>query len=519
MRSLSPEQQYAFNLYTKGENLFITGPGGTGKTELIKHLVNYAIATNNSYQVCALTGCASLLLNCNARTLHSWSGIKLAKGLKNTIIHNVLKNKMVVNSWKKIKILIVDEVSMLSLKIFEIIEEIACNIRRNAKPFGGIQVIFTGDFFQLPPVGNNEDPDTEKFCFQSSKWFYIFPIQNHIQLTTMFRQKDPLYANILLEIRTGSISEENKQILQKYVKRDLPEEYTPTKLFAIRSKTDFVNNEMFSKLKEDLYEFHSDIKTNCKMYLDNTAKPFTMEVLNKCQKLSAKDIEKEVEFLTNNIPCSKIVSLKKGAIVMCLINYDIDKGICNGSQGIIVDFIENEDNTIPIVKFTNGVTIPVDYHYWQSEEFPTIAVGQIPLCLAWAITIHKIQGSTMAMAEIDIGYSVFEYGQVYVALSRIQSLDGLYLISFQPHKIKANPIVNEFYNSIPSNIPIEIINQNNEISKTPPFSANTTTKSINVNFEQFNYINPNPIPNCNHNTNYIINKLNDVSTTRVISLP
>jgi len=153
--------------------------------------------------------------------------------------------------------------------------------------------------------------------------------------------------------------------------------------------------------------------------------------------------------LINNMSCSKIVSLKKGAFVMCLVNYNMELGICNGSQGIILDFIEKDEDTLPLIKFTNGVITTIDYQYWQHDEYPSIAVGQIPLCLAWALTIHKMQGSTLSIAEIDIGQSVFEYGQIYVALSRIRSLEGLFLLSFYPHKIKANPIVIDFYNNIP----------------------------------------------------------------------
>ena len=448
MISFSPEQIHAFELFKKKENLFITGPGGTGKTELIKYLKNYANTNNLNCQVCALTGCASLLLNCNARTLHSWSGIKLAKGSKSEVLKYTLKNKLAVSSWKKIQILIVDEVSMMSQKIFEIIEEIAQNVKKNKLPFGGIQIVFLGDFFQLPPVGQMGDVESCNFCFQSPKWFQIFPVQNHIQLTKIFRQNDSLYINILLEIRKGFISEENKLILQNYVKRKIPEEYTPTKLFAIRSKTEKINDEMFSKIKDEIYEYHCDIKTNCKQYLENS-KPFTIEVAKKCQNLNMNEIEKETEMLINNMSCSKIVSLKKGAFVMCLVNYDMDLGICNGSQGIILDFIEKDGDTLPLIKFTNGVITTIDYQYWQHEEYPSIAVGQIPLCLAWAFTIHKMQGSTLSIAEIDIGHSVFEYGQIYVALSRIRSLEGLYLLSFYPHKIKANPVVIDFYNNIP----------------------------------------------------------------------
>jgi ATP-dependent DNA helicase PIF1 len=130
----------------------------------------------------------------------------------------------------------------------------------------------------------------------------------------------------------------------------------------------------------------------------------------------------------------------------------MDAGICNGSQGIIVDFINgsiNPEAKTPVVKFVNGITRAIQPHYRQSDDYPVVAVGQIPLCLAWALTIHKIQGATLKMADIDVGSNVFEYGQTYVALSRVQSLDGLYLSAFQHQRIKANEKVIKFYSKIP----------------------------------------------------------------------
>ena len=452
---LSPEQLYAFNKFSTGENLFITGPGGTGKTKLIQYLSQYSDIQNRDYQVCALTGCASLLLKCNARTIHSWSGIKIAKGRKEDVIRNVLKQAKTVQKWKKIKVLIVDEISMMSCKIFEILEELGRTIRKSSLPFGGIQVVFTGDFFQLPPVGTFGEPETEMFCFESPIWQKVFPLKNHIELKTIFRQKDPLYKEILNQIRLGTIEQDKIEILNKYVKREFkPEEHEgciPVKLFAVRNRAEYVNNSMFEKLNDTPFEFKQHIRTDCTIYLESS-KPFSIEHQRKCQEISQLELEKEVEFLSNSIPCANQLLLKKGSVVMCISNVDMDRGICNGSQGIIIDIIENKadpSDIKPVVKFSNGVVMQMARLYWQSEEYPKIAIGQIPLCLAWAFTIHKIQGSTMSMAEIDIGMTIFEYGQIYVALSRIESLDGLYLINFNPSKIKANPKVIAFYEKIP----------------------------------------------------------------------
>ena len=481
--SLSPEQRYAFNKFTRGENLFITGPGGTGKTNLIKYMVHWGDANNKKYQVCALTGCAALLLNCGARTIHSWSGIKLAKGPNDAIIRNVCRNRNVVAVWKKIQVLIVDEVSMMSKKIFDILEEIGRTIRRNSRPFGGIQVIFTGDFFQLPPVGNITDPDTELFCFESERWRDVFKMENHIELVTMFRQTDPIYANMLLEIRRGKISEENKKILQNYVKREhvLNESgIVPTKLFATKNKVEYINNMFFDRLEEQSHEFKYKVSTDCISYLD-TGKIFPPEIMEKCRLMTFEEKQREVEYMVNNMPCSQTLVLKKGAVVMCTYNVDLEEGICNGSQGIIVGFSTSSIGRIrPVVKFTNGIIITMEPQNWQSDDYPCIAVTQYPLCLAWALTIHKIQGATMNMAEMDVGNSIFEYGQVYVALSRIKSLDGLYLQSFNPMKIKANPRVIEFYNSIPA---FKIEDYKDEEEKDKNGMANPEPP----NFEDFAY--------------------------------
>jgi ATP-dependent DNA helicase PIF1 len=453
---LSEQQKYAYRKFVKGENLFITGPGGTGKTHLIKHLIEFSNSIKKDMPVCAMTGCAAVLLECNARTLHSWSGIKLAKGEPESIITNVIRNRHTVNRWRKAKGLILDEVSMLSKKIFEVIEKIARIVKKDSRPFGGMQVVFTGDFFQLPPVGNSGEDDTNKFCFESPIWNKVFKLENHIELKTMFRQKDPLYIDILHQIRRGYLDEDKQKVLETYLNRSYDPATMngciPTKLFPIRSKTDYVNSVMFKRLNEKEYVLESVRKLDCNTNID-TNKPLSMETLQKCKSLSENEIKYELDLLSNSIPSAQILRLKKGAAVMCTVNLDIDNSICNGSQGIITDIKEFDNGTVlPVVRFSNGVEKVIQQHFWQSEEYPTLAVGQYPLSLAWALTIHKIQGATLNMAEMDIGQSIFEYGQTYVALSRIRSLDGLYLSAFNNKKIGANPKVIEFYNKIPNNI-------------------------------------------------------------------
>ena len=211
---------------------------------------------------------------------------------------------------------------------------------------------------------------------------------------------------------------------------------------------------MFYELEGDVVSYSFERKTDCTSYLDGSDKVISAPLLTKCRKaLTPQKAGFELDNLINNTPCVKNLELKKGANVMCTVNLNLDRGVCNGSIGTVVGFNTDDeketDEPAPIVLFSNGCRMVMSKKYWQSEDFPTLAIGQYPLCLAWAITIHKIQGATLSMAEIDIGSSIFECGQTYVALSRVKSLDGLYLSSFDPKKIKVNQKVKEFYHSIP----------------------------------------------------------------------
>jgi ATP-dependent exoDNAse (exonuclease V) alpha subunit len=168
-------------------------------------------------------------------------------------------------------------------------------------------------------------------------------------------------------------------------------------------------------------------------------------VLAECKALPPEIIETELSFLQGALITQKGLSLKVGCQVMLTFNMNMDLELVNGSLGIVEGFVTVNGSIVPEVRFYNGVKTLVKMHYWQSEKIPTIVVGNIPLQLSWAVTVHKIQGATLDMAEMDLGKNVFECGQSYVALSRVRSLDGLFLVDFDPVKIRANPIVVEFY--------------------------------------------------------------------------
>ena len=446
---LSHEQSVAFAKFRQGHNLVVTGPGGTGKSKLIEHFVSYCIDIRKNIQVTALTGCASLLLGLNAKTIHSWSGIRLCKGPNDDIIEKAVRNRRTSKNWKSAQILIIDEASMMSAKMLEVLNAIGQKIRKSDRPFGGIQVVLTCDFYQLPPIGSHDDETSGQFCFESPVYNTIFPWENHVVLTKIFRQTDQQYINILNEIREGQIGESNAELLRTYVNRTYDKSKyggaALTKLFPTKSRVDAVNDAMFKQIDADTHMYCAEMCTNG-IVNHATKKNIDAETIHICNKLTAQEKENELQFLMNNTPCIKELELKKGATIMCTANIDLSIGICNGSQGIIVDFVGD----VPKVQFYNGVIKLMEKHVWASETYPTIYIMQYPIMLAWAITIHKIQGTTLAMAEMDIGQNIFTYGQTYVALSRIKSLDGLYLSSFEPSRVKANPKVKHYYSQIPA---------------------------------------------------------------------
>jgi len=211
--NLSKEQQIAFDKYIEGDNIFITGPGGSGKSALIQKINEHSRRTQKEIHVCALTGCAAVLLNANATTIHSWAGIGLGNGTIEQLILKIKANKYSKKMWKQTEVLVVDEVSMLSLKLFDALNQIGKALRGNNRPFGGIQLVFSGDFYQLPPVGNKEDINTMRFCFESDDWNSIFHRDCQIQLIKIFRQKEASYTSLLNQVREGKIKRKSYELL------------------------------------------------------------------------------------------------------------------------------------------------------------------------------------------------------------------------------------------------------------------------------------------------------------------
>tara|TARA_B100000902_G_scaffold400020_1_gene474630 strand:+ start:957 stop:2279 length:1323 start_codon:yes stop_codon:yes gene_type:complete len=438
---LSSDQTKALDAFRQHKNIFITGPGGSGKSVLIRRLVEEAETDGRVVQVCALTGCAAVLLQCKgAKTIHSWAGIGIGNGDQHTIVDRVNKNKHKRKAWTSVDVLIIDEISMMSMKLFNVLDRIGRKTRKCLDiPFGGIQVVFSGDFYQLPPVGNEEEPETSAFCFESENWKSTF--EETIQLTTMFRQTDPVYAKVLNQIRIGTISKKGMRILNERVGAICDDELIkPTILLPRRRDADVINKRELDKLTTEERRFA--LVPHWEPTTGNTTSNSSSKAVSDEQRAN------EIKYLSTNITAEEELILKVGTQVMCVANVDMEgpTPLVNGSQGVVVGF----ENMMPIVQFRGGVIRKVGPHLWESENVKGVGVKQIPLIHAWAITIHKSQGVTLELAQIDVGSSIFECGQTYVALSRVKSVNGLFLTAFDIQKIKINRRVKNFYASLES---------------------------------------------------------------------
>lgn len=437
VEQLTPDQEKTLISFKCGDNILITGPGGSGKSYLIKTIVEECKKTDRSVQVCAMTGCAAVLLQCGAKTLHSWGGFGLANGDIKNVIKRVTGNRYKKKPWKEVDVLIIDEISMLSKKLLTCIDYIA-RISRNKRdvPFGGIQVILSGDFYQLPPVGDEEDEDSSAFCFESEAWKGIDAI---CQLSTIKRQDDQMFVKILNQVRIGKISKNTINILKTRVGASIDGDIKPTVMFPRRFHADQVNAMEYKSLpstKEYIYK--CEVKDDVEDLTPAERKIRAM--------VSDEALEHEIKYLSSGTMAENCIALKVGTQVMCIANIELDSAqqIVNGSQGIVVDF----QNDLPIVQFRCGAVKQMGKHSWPSETLPGISIQQVPLIYSWAITIHKAQGVTLEVAEIDAGSHIFECGQTYVALSRVKNIQGLKLSSFDYKKIRVNKKVKDFYSSV-----------------------------------------------------------------------
>ena len=415
---LTTDQKYAFEQFISGKNVFITGPAGTGKTYLIRKIRSYCYKIKKYIGITALTGCAAYIIH--GHTLHSWAGIGLGEDPIDILVKKVKKNRRAYNRWKKTEVLVIDEISMMSKGLFIKLEKIARIIRKNDKVWGGLQICALGDMCQLPPC--NAD-----FCFESKKWNKTFG--DMIQLTTIKRQQNDDFCDCLNEIRFGIVSNKTKELLKQCSNKTWDESHPvkPTRLYGYNNKVDEINKKEHQKLNTDKVYFEH--KTNISYY----------EYPNKALRNQA---EYQSKMMDKNISYDPKLELSIGAQVMLLTNIDVKSGLVNGSRGVVKMF---DKDGLPVVHFLHGIDHTVKHHDWTREETHyVITKTQIPLKLAWATSIHRTQGATLDLVEVDVK-NIFEYGQVYVALSRVKNKDSLYIKDYDIKKIKCHPKVKEFY--------------------------------------------------------------------------
>lgn len=415
----SAEQTRTLELFKLGKNVIILGPGGTGKTYIIKAISNMCTKSNTRLHITALTGKAASLIP-GAKTLHSTMGIGLGKNTADEYIANIKASKWKTMNWKRIKILVIDEISMLGMTLFDKLDKIARAILNPNKPFGGIQIIGSGDFLQLPPI-------KDKYCFESVNFDKWFPSEDgRVLFKHNFRQDNSEFRKALGEIRIGKPSPETIALFNTRLGRNWKDDgiFTePLHIFPLRRDVDKWNWKKMQELETD--EFNHE-------YI---WEPY----------ITWNTVRSEIELkdLFNNIAIEKNLVMKIGASVMYIINNPvIDKH--NGSTGVIIG---KSDIGMPIVKFSDGIVHTIEPHTWLTQD-ELGSITQIPLIIAWAVTVHKIQGSELDCALMDIGENIFEFNQIYVALSRIKTLEGIYLAAFDPDSIRAHPDALEFYNTM-----------------------------------------------------------------------
>ncbi|MDR3492317.1 MAG: AAA family ATPase [Gammaproteobacteria bacterium] len=400
------QQNEAFDLLKMGKNIFLTGAAGSGKTYLLNKYINYLKDYNVRVAITASTGIAATHLQ--GTTIHAWSGI----GVKDTItprdLEKLLTTSRIKSNYKKTKVLIIDEISMLHKRQLDMIDTIARYILDSDKAFGGIQVVVCGDFFQLPPVSSGFLAQEKQFAFESSAWntgdFHV------CYLHEQHRQSNDLLLDVLNDIRSGTAGEHTKVHLRTRYKKEPHNKAKATKLYSRNINVDAINDNELANIPGPTKTF-----------------PMTADgfgALVSGLKKSCLALEK--------------LHLKIGAEVMFIKN-DTSGKYVNGTRGIIVGFDKGNDHW-PIVKTYNNEMITAYPEEWKYEDNGVVraTLTQVPLRLAWAITIHKSQGMTLDAAEIDLG-DAFEPGMGYVALSRVRSLNGLKLMNLNEIALQVHP--------------------------------------------------------------------------------
>lgn len=389
--------------YIKKYNVFMTGPPGSGKTHVIKQYIEYCTKFRISAGITASTGVASKLIS--GATIHSFAGIDIVERTDSfeKILDRVQRKPKIVSRWKRISVLILDEISLLDGMILVYLDKIAQIIRNNNAPFGGIRILLVGDFFQLPPING-------EFCFMTTIWEDLF--NYGIQLNHIYRSVDNRLNRILRTIRKGH----------------------PLKPNMIRALEQRINTTEVYPILVPLREMARNINERKMIENMNTPHVFNAIFSENCNDSIIK------KMVLNNSPLEETLILKKGCPVINLVN-DNTRGLVNGSIGIVVDIIHEN----VVVQF-DGKNYIIEQHTWKKEhDNKHVYMTQFPLLVSFSITIHRCQGMTLSHATMVLDSNIFASGQAYVALSRITCLKSLNLLEFDPHVFIVNKSVLKYY--------------------------------------------------------------------------
>lgn len=399
---LAKKQESVIQSILNGDTIFLTGSPGTGKSFVLQVIMPKLFHKNVG--ITATTGCAAI--NVGGTTIHSFFKLKPDTNVSK---HIAKLTSTKCDTYKKIRdldLLIIDEVSMLDSILCNTISDILKACKNTNKVFGGIQMIFVGDFFQLPPITNN-------FCFLSSSWIELNP--KIIELTELIRQTDDkLFQLILAKLRFGKLTKQIYDILIKN-KEITFADIKPTRLYPNNVDVDKINQKEIKKL------LVNEPKSN-------TFVAYFTKVANDSLKQKLNEYT---------------IFLCVGSQVMITRNISIENELVNGTRGVVVDI----NKSSCFVKTLNGLIHEINYYpqEYKNNYVKNLTIMFMPIKLAYALTIHKSQGSTIDYLEIDLGSKIFEYGQGYTALSRGKKLENIKIISLHCDSFKVHPNVIKWY--------------------------------------------------------------------------
>lgn len=400
-------QKEALEILKTGCNVFLTGEPGSGKTHTINRYVAYLRSHGIEPAITASTGIAATHIH--GMTLHSWSGIGVARDLSDDDIADMAKSRYISSRVKKTKVLILDEVSMIDGETLSNVERICRRVKKSAQPFGGMQVVFVGDFFQLPPVSKGGGKSS--FSFSSAAWRVMSPTVCY--LTEQHRQEDPVFLEILSAMRKDEFGEQHFDRMRSCLMaiEEVPTDVT--RLFSHNADVDTINAQELTKLSGKTRSF----------------------------LMADRGPERLVEALKRGCLSPERLELKEGSAVMFTKN-NPNAGFVNGTLGTVIGF--DDESRCPVVMTRDEQVLTVKPMEWAIEEQGEVLarIMQIPLRLAWAITIHKSQGMSMDAAVMDLSRT-FEFGQGYVALSRVRRLSGVHLLGVGEQAFRVSPEILE----------------------------------------------------------------------------